>query len=242
MAKNRVSSSKSFLGPQSSGKPKVFLGPQENIDEQLSEQFAAQKASAAYQEMLVCVNTVGMVARSLLCTRLKGTPFPLLSTGRLSWISWRIIKFSSLAAKPDGKLSLDPVRRPCAEAADSGKSTQVPAFLLEHSLSQGKPCRVYCTEPRRISAITLAQREFVATAPISGSDLVYVGVSRELGEPANAVGTNNSLVGYSIRLESNISRTTRLAYVTNGIALRMLEGGSANGGQGAAFDEVTVSY
>ncbi|KAH6917258.1 pre-mRNA-splicing factor ATP-dependent RNA helicase prp22 [Coprinopsis sp. MPI-PUGE-AT-0042] len=100
-----------------------------------------------------------------------------------------------------------------------GKSTQVPAFLLEHSLSQGKPCRVYCTEPRRISAISLAQR-----------------VSRELGEPANAVGMNSSLVGYSIRLESNISRNTRLAYVTNGIALRMLEGASESG---AAFDEVT---
>ncbi|TFK30567.1 pre-mRNA-splicing factor ATP-dependent RNA helicase prp22 [Coprinopsis marcescibilis] len=103
-----------------------------------------------------------------------------------------------------------------------GKSTQVPAFVLEHALSQGKPCRVYCTEPRRISAISLAQR-----------------VSRELGEPANAVGTNNSLVGYSIRLESNMSRNTRLAYVTNGIALRMLEGGSGNGGQGTAFDEIT---
>ncbi|EAU92844.2 pre-mRNA-splicing factor ATP-dependent RNA helicase prp22 [Coprinopsis cinerea okayama7 len=103
-----------------------------------------------------------------------------------------------------------------------GKSTQVPAFILEHSLSQGKPCRVYCTEPRRISAVSLAQR-----------------VSRELGEPANVVGTSNSLVGYSIRLESNISRNTRLAYVTNGIALRMLEGGSASNGQGTAFDEIT---
>lgn len=98
----------------------------------------------------------------------------------------------------------------------------MPAFILEDSLSQGKPCRVYCTEPRRISAISLAQR-----------------VSRELGEPANAVGTNSSLVGYSIRLESNISRNTRLAYVTNGIALRMLEGGSGNAGQGTAFEEIT---
>lgn len=28
----------------------------------------------------------------------------------------------------------------------SGKSTQVPAFILEHQLSQGKPCKIYCTE------------------------------------------------------------------------------------------------
>ncbi|KAI8995492.1 P-loop containing nucleoside triphosphate hydrolase protein [Trametes punicea] len=103
-----------------------------------------------------------------------------------------------------------------------GKSTQVPAFILEDQVLKGRPCKIYCTEPRRISAISLAQR-----------------VSRELGEPPGAVGTGNSLVGYAIRLESNINRRTRLAYVTNGIALRMLEGGSGQGGQGTAFDEIT---
>ncbi|KAG6888975.1 hypothetical protein C0995_004614 [Termitomyces sp. Mi166 len=103
-----------------------------------------------------------------------------------------------------------------------GKSTQVPTFILEDQLSRGKPCKIYCTEPRRISAISLAQR-----------------VSRELGDPVNAVGTINSLVGYSIRLESNTTRNTRLAFVTNGIALRMLEGGTGHGGQGTAFDEIT---
>ncbi|KAJ7170010.1 P-loop containing nucleoside triphosphate hydrolase protein [Mycena filopes] len=100
-----------------------------------------------------------------------------------------------------------------------GKSTQVPAFILEDQLSRGKPCKIYCTEPRRISAISLAQR-----------------VSRELGDGPNAVG---GLVGYSIRLESNTSRKTKLAFVTNGIALRMLEGGSGQGGHGTAFDEIT---
>ncbi|KAJ7361605.1 P-loop containing nucleoside triphosphate hydrolase protein [Mycena albidolilacea] len=103
-----------------------------------------------------------------------------------------------------------------------GKSTQVPAFILEDQLSRGQPCKIYCTEPRRISAISLAQR-----------------VSKELGDAPNAVGTLASLVGYSIRLESNTSRNTRLAFVTNGIALRMLEGGSGQGGQGTAFDEIT---
>ncbi|KAH9486800.1 putative helicase C15C4.05 [Psilocybe cubensis] len=104
-----------------------------------------------------------------------------------------------------------------------GKSTQVPSFILEDHMSKGKPCKIYCTEPRRISAISLAQR-----------------VSYELCDPPNSVGTNNSLVGYSIRLESNICRNTRLAFVTNGIALRMLEGGSGQGGSGTAFDEITV--
>jgi ATP-dependent RNA helicase DHX29 len=102
-----------------------------------------------------------------------------------------------------------------------GKSTQLPAFIMEDQLSRGKACKIICTEPRRISAISLAQR-----------------VSAEMGEPAGAVGTNSSLIGYSIRLESNIAKSTRLAFVTNGIALRMLEGGSGQGG-GAAIDEVT---
>ena len=105
----------------------------------------------------------------------------------------------------------------------SGKSTQLPAFILEHQLAQGKHCKIYCTEPRRISAISLAQR-----------------VSQEMGEPPGSVGTLGSIVGYPIRLESNTSRTTRLAYVTNGIALRMLESGSGPGGKGTAFDEITV--
>lgn len=103
-----------------------------------------------------------------------------------------------------------------------GKSTQVPAFILEDQLARGLPCKIYCTEPRRISAVSLAQR-----------------VSRELGDSAGAVGTSSSLVGYSIRLESNTTRNTRLAFVTNGIALRMLEGGTGPNGQGTAFDEIT---
>ena len=106
----------------------------------------------------------------------------------------------------------------------SGKSTQLPAYILEDHLSKGKHCKIYCTEPRRISAISLAQR-----------------VSLELGDPPGSVGTFSSLVGYSIRLESNTTRNTRLAFVTNGIALRMLERGSGSGGNGTAFDEITVS-
>ncbi|KAI9445226.1 P-loop containing nucleoside triphosphate hydrolase protein [Lactarius indigo] len=103
-----------------------------------------------------------------------------------------------------------------------GKSTQLPAFILEDQLSRGNACKVYCAEPRRISAISLAHR-----------------VSQELGDPLGAVGTPASLVGYSVRLENYISRNTRLAYITYGIALRMLEGSGKQGENSIAFDEIT---
>ncbi|KAF4121009.1 ATP-dependent RNA helicase DHX29 [Geosmithia morbida] len=92
-------------------------------------------------------------------------------------------------------------------AVDENQVVIICAFLLEHQLSQGKPCKVYCTEPRRISALSLARR-----------------VSEELGENRNDLGTNRSLVGYSIRLEANVSKETRLVYATTGIVMRMLEG------------------
>ncbi|WFC98194.1 RNA helicase [Malassezia yamatoensis] len=95
-----------------------------------------------------------------------------------------------------------------------GKSTQLPAYLLEDSLSRGQPCNIYVTEPRRISAITLAER-----------------VSRELGEPKGAIGGPDSYIGYAIRLDSQIGRNARLVYATTGIALRMLESN--------AFEEIT---
>lgn len=82
----------------------------------------------------------------------------------------------------------------------------MPAFILEHELSRGRPCKIYCTEPRRISAISLAQR-----------------VSEEMGDDKGAVGTSRSLVGYAIRLESHTTAQTRLVYATVGIVLRMLE-------------------
>ncbi|KAM6223081.1 ATP-dependent RNA helicase DHX29 [Rhynchocyon petersi] len=90
----------------------------------------------------------------------------------------------------------------------SGKSTQVPHFLLEDLLLDEwgtSKCNIVCTQPRRISAVSLATR-----------------VCEELG-CENGPGGKNSLCGYQIRMESRASDSTRLLYCTTGVLLRKLQ-------------------
>jgi HrpA-like RNA helicase len=53
-----------------------------------------------------------------------------------------------------------------------GKSTQVPQFILEKQTAAGLggACNIICTQPRRISAIGLAER--VAAERLAGRSLV----------------------------------------------------------------------
>ncbi|KAG6971630.1 hypothetical protein JG688_00004363 [Phytophthora aleatoria] len=88
-----------------------------------------------------------------------------------------------------------------------GKSTQVPQFLLEDLLLSepgGARGQIVCTQPRRLAAISLAER-----------------VSEELGEAS--MGTGDSLTGFQIRLETRMTRRTRLLFCTTGILLRKLQ-------------------
>ncbi|XP_037029293.1 3'-5' RNA helicase YTHDC2-like [Bradysia coprophila] len=81
----------------------------------------------------------------------------------------------------------------------SGKTTQVPQYILEDHTARSEPCRIICTQPRRIAAVSMADR-----------------VAYERGE---IVG---STVGYQIRLESKVSPTSNLIYTTSGFLLRCL--------------------
>ncbi|KAJ8919592.1 hypothetical protein NQ315_002214 [Exocentrus adspersus] len=86
-----------------------------------------------------------------------------------------------------------------------GKSTQVPQFVLDDWISNyasdNRHIEIVCTQPRRISAIGVAER-----------------VSEE------RVDVIGNTVGYQIRLESKVSASTRLTFCTTGILLRRLEG------------------
>lgn len=88
-----------------------------------------------------------------------------------------------------------------------GKSTQVPQFLLEDQILskvRGDSCQIVCTQPRRLAATSLAER-----------------VSKELGE--RELGVGDSLCGYQIRLETRMTRNTRLLFCTTGVLLRRLQ-------------------
>ncbi|EXX76142.1 P-loop containing nucleoside triphosphate hydrolase protein [Rhizophagus irregularis] len=89
-----------------------------------------------------------------------------------------------------------------------GKSTQIPQFITEDMLMNGygDKCNVICTQPRRISAISIAYR-----------------VSAEIGDLPRTIGTSKALVGYQIRLESKVARGNILTFCTYGILLRRLE-------------------
>lgn len=80
----------------------------------------------------------------------------------------------------------------------SGKTSQVPQFILEEANRNAEPCRVFITQPRRIAAVSLAQR-----------------VSAERGEQ---VGTT---VGYKIQLESKTAShiPRHLLIMFNGLLL-----------------------
>ncbi|XP_057341325.1 3'-5' RNA helicase YTHDC2-like isoform X2 [Microplitis mediator] len=86
----------------------------------------------------------------------------------------------------------------------SGKTTQVPQYILENCQQRNQVCRIICTQPRRLSAVSIAER-----------------VAYERDEKIGQT------FGYQIRLESRVAPRTLLTYCTNGVLLRTLMGGDS---------------
>ncbi|XP_022881945.1 DExH-box ATP-dependent RNA helicase DExH5, mitochondrial-like isoform X1 [Olea europaea var. sylvestris] len=82
-----------------------------------------------------------------------------------------------------------------------GKTTQIPQFILESEINsiRGAMCSIICTQPRRISAMSISER-----------------ISAERGEKLG------DTVGYKVRLEGMKGRDTHLLFCTTGILLRRL--------------------
>jgi ATP-dependent helicase HrpA len=76
----------------------------------------------------------------------------------------------------------------------SGKTTQLPKMCLEAGRGQKK--MIGCTQPRRIAAITVAER-----------------VAQELGREYG------SLVGHKIRFQDKTTKSTKIKFMTDGILL-----------------------
>ena len=79
----------------------------------------------------------------------------------------------------------------------SGKTTQIPQFLVYDQQPQQRGMMIACTQPRRVAAMSVARRV---------ADELDVSLGEE--------------VGYSIRFEDNTSNRTFLKYMTDGMLLR----------------------
>jgi pre-mRNA-splicing factor ATP-dependent RNA helicase DHX15/PRP43 len=79
----------------------------------------------------------------------------------------------------------------------SGKTTQIPQFVLYDDMPHLAGTQVACTQPRRVAAMSVAKR-------------VADEMDVELGQE----------VGYSIRFENKTSNKTVLKYMTDGMLLR----------------------
>ena len=80
----------------------------------------------------------------------------------------------------------------------SGKTTQIPQYLYENDYCKNNK-KICITQPRRVAAMSVATR-----------------VAYEMGVKCGHE------IGYAIRFEENITKTTKIIYMTDGIFLRYL--------------------
>nr|XP_054490416.1 ATP-dependent RNA helicase TDRD9 [Agelaius phoeniceus] len=84
-------------------------------------------------------------------------------------------------------------------ATGSGKSTQIPQYILDYCMTRSMPCNIAVTQPRKISASSLARW-----------------ISKERS------WTLGGFVGYQLSLENVSTKETRLLYMTTGVLLQKI--------------------
>ncbi|XP_039992620.1 ATP-dependent RNA helicase TDRD9 [Xiphias gladius] len=84
-------------------------------------------------------------------------------------------------------------------ATGSGKTTQLPQYILDHYNEKNASCNIVVTQPRKIGATSIAR---------------WVATQRKC--------TLGSLVGYQVGLEKMATEHTRLIYMTTGVLLQKL--------------------
>ncbi|KAI6007413.1 hypothetical protein EDD15DRAFT_2384189 [Pisolithus albus] len=109
----------------------------------------------------------------------------------------------------------------CVAATGSGKTTQIPQIILDDHIDRGEGahCNIICTQPRRLAALSVAER-----------------VAKERGE---TVGSGS--IGYSVRFESKLPEEHgSITFCTIGVLLRRIQSAMTEGGITAAkLDEIT---
>ncbi|KAH7104403.1 P-loop containing nucleoside triphosphate hydrolase protein [Auriculariales sp. MPI-PUGE-AT-0066] len=91
----------------------------------------------------------------------------------------------------------------CMAATGSGKTTQIPQLILDDWIAKGEgaKCNILCTQPRRLAAISVANR-----------------VADERGE------TCGQTVGYQVRFDNNLPQLHgSITFCTTGVFLRRME-------------------
>ncbi|OQS00448.1 pre-mRNA-splicing factor ATP-dependent RNA helicase [Achlya hypogyna] len=85
----------------------------------------------------------------------------------------------------------------CIGETGSGKTTQLPQFLLEAGYGESK--RIGITQPRRVATTAVAKR---------------------VGEELAASGTSPSTASYTIRFDDQCTAATKIKFMTDGILVR----------------------
>ncbi|KAJ6519821.1 P-loop containing nucleoside triphosphate hydrolase protein [Mycena sanguinolenta] len=96
----------------------------------------------------------------------------------------------------------------CMAATGSGKTTQIPQLILDGYIErgQGAACNVVCTQPRRLAALSVADR-----------------VAKERGE------TLGKSVGYQVRFEAKLPEEHgAITFCTTGVFLKRLQSSLSN--------------